>query len=153
LIRTPRRDSIKDFYHSKCELIMSDPDDDFVDSGTSVLRSKRRKNKRLKSSSEETDSDIPKPSFSKLKKTPAREHRQCESSEDQTPIKGVNVLNTPATRTSERLKVKNSREFRLPSRDEVLDQVSPGNIQCPRLSEQKIKELRPRRLVNNFIRE
>lgn len=53
-------------------------------------------------------------------------------------------------RTSERLRRKRSTSFSLPSREEVLDAISPG----ARLSSQKkIKTLRPRKLVNNFLRE
>ena len=53
-------------------------------------------------------------------------------------------------RTSERLRRKRSTSFSLPSREKILDAISPG----ARLSSQKkIKPLRPRKLVNNFLRE
>lgn len=121
--------------------------------GDTILHAKKRKIKKIKSSSEESASDTHEEPV--YRKSPVSKiHKPCESSEDEeTPRKYVKILKTPATRSSERLKVKNSREFRLPSRDEVLDEVSPGNITCPRSSDKKIKELRPRRLVNNFIRE
>ena len=120
--------------------------------GDTVPRARKRRSKKLTSSSEESDSDDQDKLLSKKRRVLKHDKRE-RSEDDKTPRKDVKTPKTPATRSSERLKVKNSREFRLPDRDEVLDVVSPGNITCPKSSERKIKELKPRRLVNNFIRE
>ena len=54
-------------------------------------------------------------------------------------------------RTSERLRRKRSSSFSLPSKEKVLDAISLGGRRLS--SQKKIKTLRPRKLVNNFLRE
>ena len=54
-------------------------------------------------------------------------------------------------RSSERLRKKSSLTFSLPSRKEVLKSMSPKGKRLR--SQEKIKVLKPRKLVNNFLRE
>lgn len=72
------------------------------------------------------------------------EHSARGSEINKTPF----ISQTP--RTSERLRKKGSRSFSLPSREKLLDAISPGT---KLKSQRKVKALKPRRLVNNFLRE
>ena len=61
-------------------------------------------------------------------------------------------MQTP--RTSERLQRKRtSRSFSLPSREKVLHSMSSGIKLKNIYSQKRIRQLRPRKLVNNFLRE
>lgn len=60
------------------------------------------------------------------------------------------TLNSQTPRSSQRLRRKASRSFSMPSREKLLDSVSSGKKQN---SQQKVKALKPRKLVNNFLRE
>lgn len=83
----------------------------------------------MNSSSKETSEDEPH-EIAQLNKTP---------SVSQTP------------RSSERLRKKYSQAFSLPSREKILDALSPKGKKLS--SQQKVKSLKPRKLVNNFLRE
>ena len=56
-------------------------------------------------------------------------------------------------RTSERLQRKRTRSFSLPSREKVLDSMLSGTKLKNMYSQKRIRQLRPRKLVNNFLRE
>lgn len=94
----------------------------------------RSSEKQLSSSTKENKKDID--CASEIKKTPCSSH---------TPSPRGMPL-----RSSERLRDKGSKSFSLPSREKLLDALSPGKKSH---SQRKIKALKPRKLVNNFLRE
>ncbi|EDO40301.1 predicted protein, partial [Nematostella vectensis] len=110
---------------------------------------RRSKRSNLKSSSESDNEDnysnnsSPKPS----PKTP-----RTRKSSNGRNLAG-NSCPTSTSRSSERLRQKASREFKLPQRDKALESISPGVLRNVELEEERCKSLRPCRLVNNFIRE
>ncbi|XP_066291904.1 uncharacterized G-patch domain protein DDB_G0278987-like [Branchiostoma lanceolatum] len=53
-------------------------------------------------------------------------------------------------RSSDRLKTRANRQFRLPSRDEVLSHIIPKDRK--ETPSKSLAELRPRKLVNNFLK-
>ncbi|XP_019646303.1 PREDICTED: protein SREK1IP1-like [Branchiostoma belcheri] len=53
-------------------------------------------------------------------------------------------------RSSDRLRTRANRQFRLPSRDEVLSRIVPKDSK--ETPSKSLAELRPRKLVNNFLK-
>lgn len=71
-----------------------------------------------------------------------------KSAREESPERSCEI--EPKTpRSSSRLKAKANRSFTLPSRESVLDDLSPPLHGSAR----KAKVLKPRKLVNNFVRE
>ena len=66
-------------------------------------------------------------------------------------VHGHSHLNPKTPRTSERLRRKRTRSFTFPSRGKRLESVSGGRKMTS--SQTKINSLRPRKLVNNFLKE
>ena len=69
------------------------------------------------------------------------------------PIYNSTPYDMQTPRTSERLQRKRNRSFSLPSREKVLDSMLSGVKLKNMYSQKKIRQLRPRKLVNNFLRE
>ena len=123
----------------------SDEDDELP---LSLSAKKRRCTKRSHLSS---DSDE-----GKRKAGPSRKRINSSSKETNEDGAFEIELNTPpcvsqTPRTSERLRRKSSQSFSLPSREKLLDSMSPKGKRFR--SQEKIKALKPRKLVNNFLRE
>ena len=115
-----------------------------------VSSTKRRSNKRPhKLISSESDEDEGKARTSR-KVAHSLDNRETNEDSDGGSKKCKSTLNSQTPRSSERLRRKASRSFSMPSREELLDSVSSGKKQN---SQQKVKALKPRKLVNNFLRE
>ena len=117
----------------------------------SILSSKKRRSSRRFRISSESDLEERKVCSSK---TQCKGSMEEEAEEDAGPGHEI-YSNTPydmkTPRTSERLQRKRTRSFSLPSREKVLDSMSSGTKLKD--SQIKIRELKPRKLVNNFLRE
>ena len=79
----------------------------------------------------------------------------AESASDEaelfvTPEGCSGARRATGSRSSARLRDKASKTFRLPSREELLEDVSPGNRSY---TESAVRKFKPRNLVNNFLRE
>lgn len=126
---------------------MSDSNTSEEETTIPVSKKRRKSNVVESSDSEEANNDVDnKNSVEKQRKS--RKSKPSSSSDSdnvQTPKK---KLQTPATRSSDRLRKK--KEFSLPSREERLEIISHGAVKT---STRKMRELKPRRLVNNFIKE
>lgn len=117
----------------------------------SILSSKKRRSSRRSRISSESDLEERNMCSSKTQCKGSME----EEAEEDTGPGHESYSNTPydmkTPRTSERLKRKRTKSFSLPSREEVLDSMSSSTKL--RDSQKKIRELKPRKLVNNFLRE
>ncbi|XP_078351971.1 uncharacterized protein LOC144636654 isoform X2 [Oculina patagonica] len=115
----------------------------------SLSAKKRRSLKRSRLSSDSDEDKIKTRSSRKRINSSSKEtneHKDCGSEQlNKTP----SISQTP--RSSDRLRRKSSQSFSLPSREKLLEDMSPKDKR--RSSQQKIKSLKPRRLVNNFLRE
>lgn len=115
----------------------------------SLSAKKRRSVKRSRISSDsDEDNKIKTRSSTKRRNSSSKETREdveFGSEQNKTP----SVSQTP--RSSERLRKKSSQSFTLPSREKLLDSMSPKGKRLR--SQQKVKVLKPRKLVNNFLRE
>lgn len=115
----------------------------------SLSSRKRRSLKRTRLSSD-SDEDIRKTRSSRKRmNSSSKETSEDETYEIEQLNKTPSVSQTP--RSSERLRRKYSQSFSLPSREKILDALSSKGKKLS--SQQKVKSLKPRKLVNNFLRE
>lgn len=107
---------------------------------------KRRSLKRSRLSSDSDEGERKTRSSRKRRNSSSKEsdeNEECRSEQLSTTH-----LQTP--RSSERLRRKSSQTFYLPSREKVLDAMTPRGKGLD--SQQKVRTLK-RKLVNNFLRE
>ena len=81
------------------------------------------------------------------RRTPARVVSSSSGSEHES---NAAARGTRTQRSSARLRDKARKTFSIPSRKEALEQVSPGNMTY---RQSNIRQLKPRNLVNNYLRE
>lgn len=110
-----------------------------------------KKRRCLKRSHLSSDSDENKRKTGSSRKQMNSSSKKTNENED---CGSEQLSRTPCTsqtpRSSERLRRKSSQSFSLPSREKLLDAMSPkGRRLC---SQQKVKTLK-KKLVNNFLRE
>ncbi|KAI8500925.1 hypothetical protein Bbelb_210200 [Branchiostoma belcheri] len=86
-----------------------------------------------------------------MKKRSFNQIETSESDEDSRPGRAQHSQELKMTpRSSDRLKTRANRQFRLPSRDEVLSRIIPKHSK--ETPSKSLAELRPRKLVNNFLK-
>jgi len=122
----------------------SSDDDDELPLSLSTKKQRSLKRSRLSS-----DSDDDK------RKTRSSRKQVSDSSKESDDNEGfgseqLNTTPSQTPRSSERLRRKSSQSFSLPSREKVLDAITPKRKSLR--SQQKVKTLK-RKLVNNFLRE
>jgi len=108
-----------------------------------------KKRRCLKRSRLSSDSDDDK---RKTRSSRKQLNNSSKESDDNEGCGSEQLNPTPSQtpRSSERLRRKSLQSFSLPSREKVLDAITPkGKTLC---SQQKVKTLK-RKLVNNFLRE
>ena len=115
----------------------------------SVSAKKRRSLKRSRLSSDSDEDKRKTRSSRKRMNSSSKETCEDEASRIEQLNKTPCVSQTP--RSSERLRSKSSKSFSLPSREKLLHDMSPKDKELS--SQQKVKSLKPRKLVNNFLRE
>ena len=113
----------------------------------SLSTQKRRCLKRSRLSSDSEDDKRTSRSSKKRMNSSSKESNDNEGCASEQ-LNTTPPLQTP--RSSERLRRKSSQSFSLPSREKVLDAITPKRKSFS--SQQKVKTLK-RKLVNNFLRE
>ena len=121
-------------------------DDDQGELPPSLSTKKRRCLKRSRLSSDSDEDKIK--TRSSRKRVNSSSNESVENEECGSEQLRTTPLQTPLS--SERLRRKSSQSFSLPSREKVLDYMTPRGKRLS--SQQKVKTLK-RKLVNNFLRE
>lgn len=127
---------------------MSDSSKDESDVQISLSARKRRSSTRSRITSD-SDSEERKEVKEHSESSLAVETK--ENDDGNVDVHGNSQLNPKTPRTSERLRRKRTRSFTFPSREKRLESVSGGRKITS--SQTKINSLRPRKLVNNFLKE
>lgn len=127
---------------------MAESSEEETDLPLSLSAKKRRRCTKKSRISSDSDGEEPPTSSSKREVDGSKDRHNDQDNLGGEPSKPPCHLKTP--RTSERLRQKRSKSFSLPSKEKVLETISPGRILS---SQKKIKALKPKKLVNNFLRE
>ena len=144
---------------------MSDMDnsDSDVQSRSSVHNSAAKRRAKCKSAREMLGSSASEvsdeePQSTRVTRSATKKHgpRSIEKSGPKLnlddSVSASSELEPKTPRSSSRLKEKANKTFSLPSRDSLLDDISPAFEKATPDSERRIRYLKPRRLVNNLIR-
>ena len=127
---------------------MSDSSEDGSEVQLSLSARKHRSSARSRISSDsdcEERKEVKEQSESSLA-VEIKEKDDCDDNEQ-----GNSQFNMQTPRTSERLRRKRTRSVTFPSREKLLESVSSGGKMSS--SQTKINSLRPRKLVNNYLKE